>query len=101
MHGNARLTTQGRRILVEGIGAGGPAAYVVAEMGISRTTAYRWWRRYHPEGEAGLLDRSSQPHTCPHRTPIAVAAQIIELRQTPKLGPARIGLILDIPASTV
>ena len=93
MHGNARLTTQGRRILVERIGAGRPAAHVAAEMGISRTTAYRWWRRYQSEGEAGLFDRSSRPHTCPHRTPIAVEAQIIELRQTRKLGPARIGLI--------
>ncbi len=101
MHGNARLTPQGRRILVERIASGRPAAHVAAEMGVSRTTAYRWWHRYQAEGEAGLVDRSSRPHSCPHRTPVDLEARIVELRVTRKLGPARIGLILDMPASTV
>lgn len=101
MHANARLTPEGRRILCERIAGGRPAAHVAAEMGVSRTTAYRWWNRYRVEGEAGLFDRSSRPETCPHRTSPAVEGLVVELRRTRKLGPARIGMLLEMPASTV
>lgn len=100
MHANARLTPEGRRILVERIASGRPAAHVAAEMGVSRTTAYRWWRRYQEEGVEGLVDRSSRPHSCPHRTPTELEARVIELRTSEKLGPARIGMRLGMPAST-
>ncbi len=101
MHGNARLTPEGRRILCERIAAGRPPAHVAAEMGISRTTAYRWWNRYRAEGEAGLVDRSSRPHVTPHRTPPELELRVLALRRTRKLGPSRIGLILGMPPSTV
>ncbi|MFJ5614729.1 IS481 family transposase, partial [Streptomyces sp. NPDC093221] len=100
-HRNARLTVHGRRILVERVRSGRPVAHVAAEMGISRTTAHKWVRRWRAEGEAGLHDRSSRPHRTPHRTPAAVEARVCELRQTRKLGPARIGPVLGMPASTV
>ncbi|MET9822476.1 hypothetical protein ABZ038_12750 [Streptomyces sp. NPDC006349] len=35
-----------------------------------------------------------------HRTPATTEAQVCRLRQERKLGPARIGPILDLPAST-
>jgi hypothetical protein len=102
-HRNARLTVHGRRLLVERVASVRPVAHVAAEieMGISRTTAHKWVRRFAAEGEAGLHDRSSRPHTIPHRTPAATEAEVCRLRQDRKLGPARIGPILGLPASTV
>ena len=58
MHGNARLTPVGRLTLVMRIESGRPVAHVAAEMGISRPTAYKWWRRWKDDGEAGLIDRA-------------------------------------------
>ncbi|MFI1660859.1 IS481 family transposase, partial [Streptomyces sp. NPDC020472] len=100
-HRNARLTVFGRRLLVERVCSGRPVAHVAAEMGISRATAHKWIRRWQAEGDAGLHDRSSRPHTTPHRTAAAVEARVCGLRQSRKLGPARIGPILGLPASTV
>ncbi|MCC2274158.1 IS481 family transposase [Streptomyces sp. ET3-23] len=100
-HRNARLTVFGRRLLVERVCSGRPVAHAAAEMGISRATAHKWMRRWRAEGEAGLYDRSSRPHTTPHRTAPDVEARVRELRQTRKLGPARIGPVLGLPASTV
>ncbi|WP_030777348.1 IS481 family transposase [Streptomyces sp. NRRL F-2664] len=100
-HRNARLTVHGRRILVERVLSGRPVAHVAAEMGISRPTAHKWVRRWRAEGEAGLHDRPSRPHTTPHRTHAAVEAQVCRLRTGRKLGPARIGPILGLPTSTV
>ncbi|MFH8739569.1 IS481 family transposase, partial [Streptomyces sp. NPDC017964] len=100
-HRNARLTLHGRRILVDRVCAGRPIAHVAKEMGISRPTAYKWVRRWRAEGEAGLYDRSSRPYATPLRTPPAREEEVCELRRSRKLGPARIGPILGMPASTV
>ncbi|MFF7183625.1 IS481 family transposase [Streptomyces sp. NPDC008121] len=100
-HRNARLTVHGRRLLVDRVRSGRPVAHVAAEMGISRPTAHKWLRRWHCEGESGLIDRSSRPHRTPHRTTAATEARICRLRQDRKLGPARIGPILGLPTSTV
>ncbi|WP_338703039.1 IS481 family transposase [Streptomyces sp. Q6] len=100
-HRNARLTVHGRRLLVERVASGRPVAHVAAEMGISRATAHKWLRRWRAEGGAGLADRSSRPLTTPHRTPASIEADVCRLRTDRKLGPARIGPILGLPASTV
>ena len=101
MHANARLTPIGRLTLCLRIEGGRPVAHVAPEMGISRATGYKWWRRFRDEGIEGLVDRSSRPHRCPHRTAAAVEAQIAELRAELKLGPARIGYRLGVAPSTV
>jgi transposase InsO family protein len=100
-HANARLTPAGRRILCQRIAAGRPVAHVAAEMGISRTSAYRWWGRYQQHGPAGLVDRPSCAHHHPRRTPAHLEAQVLALRQARKLGPARIAPLVGLPASTV
>lgn len=101
MHGNAPMTPRGRMIMVERIACGRPIAHVAAEMGVSRKTADKWWRRWLSEGDAGLEDRSSRPQRCPHRTPVRIERQIVRLRQRRKLGPARIASVVGLPASTV
>jgi transposase InsO family protein len=98
---NARLTPAGRMILCQRIATGRPVAHVAAEMGISCTCAYRWWTRYHQHGPAGLIDRPSRAQQHPHRTPARLGAAILELRQSRKLGPARIAPLVGLPASTV
>jgi len=101
VHRNAPMTPRGRMIMVERIASGRPIAHVAAEMGVARKTADKWWRRWLAEGEAGLEDRSSRPHRCPHQTAARVEQPIVQLRQRRKLGPARIGSIVGMPASTV
>jgi transposase InsO family protein len=100
-HRNARLTPVGRRTLIERIVAGRPVAHVAAEMGISRATAYKWWARFRGEGWTGLDDRSSRPHRSPHRTPRQLERRIEALRRSRKLGPVRIGGILQVAHATV
>ncbi|WP_329391940.1 IS481 family transposase [Streptomyces sp. NBC_01716] len=100
-HRNARLTVFGRRLLVERVCSGRPVAHVAAETGVSRPTAHKWVRRWREEGDAGLHDRSSRPHRTPHRTRAVVEARVCDLRHSRKLGPARIGPVLGLPASTV
>lgn len=100
-HRSARPTVFGRQLLVERVSSGRPVAHVAAKMGISRATAHKWVRRWRAEGGAGLHDRSSWPHTTPHRTAPAVEARVCQLRRAAKLGPARIGPVLGLPASTV
>jgi transposase InsO family protein len=101
VHGNAPMTPRGRMIMIERISAGRPVAHVAAEMGVSRKTADKWWRRWQAEGADGLDDRSSRPHRCPHQTSVRVEQRIVRLRQRRKLGPARISSIVGVPASTV
>ena len=101
MHRNAKLTPAGRRILVERIQSGRPAAHVAAEMGVARKTAYKWWQRWLAEGEAGLQDRSSRPQRSPARVPARLERRIERLRRRRKLGPARIAWRLRMAPSTV
>ena len=102
-HANARLTPAGRLTLVGRIAAQPrrPIAHIAHEMGVSRTTAYRWWSRYQQLGQAGLVDRPSIPLRSPRRTAAHLEQRIVGLRQRERLGPARIAARPGLSASTV
>ncbi len=100
-HGNARTTVHGRRLIVERHAAGWPKAHIASAMGISRKCVRTWIARYAPEGEAGLVDRSSRPHTSPARTSAEVEDRIVAARARERRGPAWIGAELGVPARTV
>lgn len=102
MHRNARLTVWARKEIVDRHQAGVTLAEIAVQLRVSRATVSKWWRRYEsdPAGE-WFLDRSSRPHSCPHQTPAHLEEAVVGLRQSEKLGPARIGYRLQMPASTV
>ena len=88
-HANARLNRHGRQLLIDRVVVQHwPVAHAAKAMGISRQCAYRWVRRWHVEGEAGLADRSSRPHGSPARTPAAVEQSIVDDRVEHRRGPA-------------
>jgi transposase len=90
-HGNARTTVHGRKLIVTRHQAGWKKAHIAAAMGLSRKCVRTWINRFEAEGEAGLADRSSRPHTSPTRTPAEVEDRIIELRGSERRGPDWVG----------
>ncbi len=99
--GNARLTVQDRLSLVRRIEQGRPIAHIADEMGISRTTAHRWWSRWLTEGEPSLHDRPSLVVRRPRRTDERIERRVVKLRRQHKWGPARIAPHVGLPVSTV
>jgi transposase InsO family protein len=101
VHANAPLTPEGRLRMCRRIEAGHDITQVARFMGISRPTASKWWNRYLEEGEAGLVDRRSVPHTCPTRLSVRQERRIIGLRINRRWGPERIAGHLGLHSSTV
>ena len=84
MHKNARLTPRGREVLVQRLEAGQRVSEVAQALGISETTARKWWRR-HQAGE-GLQDRSSRPRVSPRRISAELRAHVEALRRQRRTG---------------
>ena len=100
-HGNARLTFHGRLLIVQRHQARWRHAHIAAAMGISRKCVRTWIDRYAAEGEAGLHDRSSRPHTMPTQTSEEVEQRVVALRRRERRGPEWISVELGVPARTV
>ena len=100
-HRNARLTVHGRLLIVQRHHARWKQAHIAAAMGVSRKCVKNWIDRYAAEGEAGLQDRSSRPHSTPRRTSAEVEALVVELRRRERRGPDWIGAEAGVPARTV
>lgn len=102
VHANAALTPRARlrlaRLIVEDGWRPADAAKIFM---VSTVTARKWANRFRCEGPAGMLDRSSRPRTCPHRTSERVKRQIVSLRWRQRLGPVQIGGRLGLAPSTV
>jgi transposase InsO family protein len=70
-------------------------------MGVSRQCVSRWIGRYRSEGEDGLHDRSSRPHTSPTRTGCETETQVLALREHDRRGQDWIGPQVGVAARTV
>ena len=100
-HGNARTSPYGRLLIVQRHQAGWPQAHIAKAMGISRKCVKTWVDRYAAEGEAGLVDRSSRPHSMPTRTSPGVEARVVELRRRERHGQDWLAAELGMSPRTV
>lgn len=77
--------------LVEG--ARLPTKRVLAKLGVSRPTFYRWYDLYRRFGEAGLTDRRSGPGRVWNRIPDAVRAAVLDMAlDRPELSPRELAV---------
>jgi transposase InsO family protein len=101
VHKNARLTPQGRLLMVTRIETDGwTVAAAAGAAGLSVRRAYHWLGRYRAGGERSLTDLSSAPARCRNATPAACVAEIERLRRLRMSGPA-IARQLAMPRATV
>lgn len=101
-HPRAKLTIEGRRLLVTRVRRlGWPVARAAQAQGVSRATAHKWLARYDTAGDVGLADRSSRPHHSPARLSPAREDAILARRDEHLEGPHRIGWELGEAHSTV
>ena len=100
-HANARLNVFGRRTLVQRVLAGHSPGEVAKQLNVSRTTVYKWMRRFRGEGWDGLADRSSRPHHSPRRVPAEIVTKIVQARVTEHVGARELSTLVGVPASTI
>ncbi|MCU1392821.1 MAG: Mobile element protein [Ilumatobacteraceae bacterium] len=101
-HGNARLTFHGRCLLVRRVRDEGQCvAHVSKAMGVSRQCGSRWVARFDAEGEDGLYDRSSRPHTSPNRTSDETERRVLDARVEHRRGQDWLGPELGVAPRTV
>lgn len=69
-----------RRFILEWLDGRFNVAELCRRHDISRKTGYKWIERYRAEGPDRLQDRSHQPHSCPHATPLQVLDEACRIR---------------------
>jgi transposase InsO family protein len=101
-HPNASLTPRGRRKMVRLVIDDGWSIEATADkFQVDAKTVRKWRDRYRVEGESGLFDRSSRPHSSPNTTPPECRRRIIELRRQRRWGADHIAHEVHRAASTV
>ena len=101
-HPNASLTPLGRRKMVRLVIDDGWTIEAAADkFQVDAKTVRKWRDRFLAEGDGGLFDRSSRPHTSPNRTPEKCRRRIIELRKQRRWGADHIAFEVGHAASTV
>ena len=101
LHGNAELSLNKRRRLVRRVEDGWTLTKAAEAAEVSVRTARKWVGRHRAEGEPGLLDRSSRPHSSPSATPEQRVQLIVLLRRSTRMTGAEIAEVLAMPVTTV
>lgn len=97
-----RLSWESRCEIVAKVRMKGMSAdAAAASSGVHRSSVYRLLARYEAGGWAALRDRRPVPRHQPRRLADEIERRILAARAHSAYGPARLGAILGIPASTV
>ena len=100
-HKNASLTPKGREAMTRSVVEGGLSKAVAArQFNTTPKTVAKWVDRFQAEGPAGLMDRSSRPHSSPGQTPPAACAAVEALRRQRHIG-AQIAAEVGVSVATV
>ncbi len=67
LHAKAQTCPHCRLLIVSKVRNGQAAASVAWDFQVTPRTVWKWVRRFHAEGQAGLEDRSSRPHQIARR----------------------------------
>jgi transposase len=76
------VTEQRYKAVLAVIADGRTVSEVATDWGVCRRTMHRWLAQYETDGLDGLGNRSSRPAHCPHQTPPAVEALVLEMRHS-------------------
>src|SRR5215470_5471371 len=71
-----------RQLAVERYLDGDPIEVICQEMGCAKSWLYKWKKRYQGTEPAWCQEHSRRPDSTPTKTPAALAAEIVRLRQT-------------------
>jgi hypothetical protein len=82
---------QRRQEALERYLAGEPVEVICREMGCSKSWLYKWKKRHHFTEPDWVQEHSRRPESHPTKTPDALEAAIIELRET--LSPDGLGTV--------
>ena len=86
------LVEQRLAAVKEALEGGATVTDVARRNGVSRSAVHEWLKAYADQGLAGLVDKSSKPHSCPHQMLPVIEARIVALRREhPGWGPRTIG----------
>jgi transposase InsO family protein len=92
----ARLARLARLVVEENW----PKARAAELFGVAWKTAGRWAERHRILGKAGMVDRSSRPHSSPAKTDVAMTKRIVSLRLRKRWGPVRLAAETGVAPST-
>ena len=100
LHSRAKSCPASRALFVQRVSSGMSVLHAATMAGFSERTGHKWLRRFRTEGEAGLLDRSSQPRRLARTHELGLVVEAVGRRRRGQAA-VRIAAELGVPRSTV
>ena len=100
IHSRAKSCPASRALFVQRVSSGMSVLHAATMAGFSERTGHKWLRRFRTEGEAGLLDRSSQPRRLARTHELGLVVEAVGRRRRGQAA-VRIAAELGVPRSTV